>query len=312
MDNKRLHANILLLLTAAIWGFAFVAQRVGSQYVGAFTFNGIRFGLGSLSLIPLIIYFDKRKKNHSNNKENINVISKKTIIAGIVVGTILYAGSTLQQIGLIYTTAGKASFITGLYMVIVPIIGIFLGHKIGKNSWIGVGLAVAGLYLLSINENFSIGFGDFLELTCSIFFAVHILTIDYFSDKVDSLKLSCIQFATCSFLSIVSALIFENTTVSGISNALISILYGGFLSVGVAYTLQVVAQKNAKPSHAAIILSMESVFGAIGGALLLSERMSTKGYIGCILILAGILVSQIKFPSKELMKINTKDKKTLC
>lgn len=170
MDNKRLHANILLLLTAAIWGFAFVAQRVGSQYVGAFTFNGIRFGLGSLSLIPLIIYFDKRKKNNSNNKENINVISKKTIIAGIVVGTILYAGSTLQQIGLIYTTAGKASFITGLYMVIVPIIGIFLGHKIGKNSWIGVGLAVVGLYLLSINENFSIGFGDFLELICSIFF----------------------------------------------------------------------------------------------------------------------------------------------
>ena len=290
---------MLLLLTATIWGFAFVAQRVGSQYVGAFTFNGIRFALGSISLIPLIIYFNKRKKNDSNNESNIEVTTKKIILPGMLVGTVLYIGSTLQQIGLIYTTAGKASFITGLYMVIVPIIGIFLKHKIGKNSWIGVGFAVVGLYLLSINENFNIGYGDLLEVIGSFFWAVHILTIDHFTNKVDSLKLSCIQFATCSFLSIISALTFEQITISGLSQALIPILYGGILSVGVAYTLQVVAQKNAKPSHAGIILSMESVFGAIGGALLLGESMSTRGYIGCILILAGILVSQIKFFPKQ-------------
>lgn len=299
MNNKRLVANMLLLLTATIWGFAFVAQRVGSQYVGAFTFNGIRFALGSISLIPLIIYFNKRKKNDSNNESNIEVTTKKIILPGMLVGTVLYIGSTLQQIGLIYTTAGKASFITGLYMVIVPIIGIFLKHKIGKNSWIGVGFAVVGLYLLSINENFNIGYGDLLEVIGSFFWAVHILTIDHFTNKVDSLKLSCIQFATCSFLSIISALTFEQITISGLSQALIPILYGGILSVGVAYTLQVVAQKNAKPSHAGIILSMESVFGAIGGALLLGESMSTRGYIGCILILAGILVSQIKFFPKQ-------------
>lgn len=287
MDNKRLRANMLLLLTAAIWGFAFTAQRVGSKYVGAFTFNGIRFALGSISLVPLIIYFNKKNKANED--------PKKTIIPGILVGILLYSGSTLQQIGLIYTTAGKASFLTGLYIVLVPIIGIFLKHKIGKSAWIGVGLAVAGLYLLSINENFTIGFGDLLQVIGAVFWAVHILTIDHFSKKVDALKLSCVQFATCSILSLISALIFENIAVSGILSALTPILYGGFLSVGVAYTLQVVAQKYAKPSHAAIILSMESVFGAIGGALILGETMSTRGYLGCILIFAGILVSQVKF-----------------
>ncbi|KGK88546.1 DMT family transporter [Clostridium sp. HMP27] len=301
MNNKRLRANMILLLTSAIWGFAFVAQRVGSQYVGAFTFNGIRFALGSISLLPLIIYFDKKKKNDSSNENNIEVSVKKIIVPGVLIGAILFAGSTLQQIGLTYTTAGKASFITGLYMVVVPIIEIFLGHKIGKNSWIGVGLAVAGLYLLSVNENFSISYGDFLEVIGSVFWAAHILVIDYFSNKVDSLKLSCIQCATCSFLSLISALILEQITMSSISSALIPILYGGFLSVGVAYTLQVVAQKDAKPSHAAIILSMESVFGAVGGAVLLGEIMSTRGYIGCILILGGILLSQIKFSPNQII-----------
>ena len=299
MNNKRLRANMLLLLTAAIWGFAFVAQRVGSQYVGAFTFNGIRFALGSISLLPLIIYFHKGKKNYSNNKLDLKVTVKKVIVPGVLVGAILYAGSTLQQVGLIYTTAGKASFLTGLYMVLVPIIGIFLGHKIGKNSWIGVGLAIIGLYLLSITDNFGIGYGDLLEVIGAVFWAVHILTIDYFSHKIEPLKLSCVQFATCSILSLITAFIFEPITLGGISKALIPILYGGFLSVGVAYTLQVVAQKNAKPSHAAIILSMESVFGAIGGALLLGENMNTRGYVGCIFILGGILLSQIKLFSKK-------------
>ncbi|HYE09708.1 MAG TPA: DMT family transporter [Patescibacteria group bacterium] len=293
MNSKNLRANMLLFLTAAIWGFAFVAQRVGSQYVGAFTFNGIRFALGSLSLIPLIIYFDKKKKSEGS----IEVTTKETLISGLLVGTILFIAATLQQVGLIYTTAGKAGFITGLYMVLVPFIGIFLKQKIGKNAWVGVSLAVIGLYLLSINENFIISYGDFLEVLGSVFWAVHILTIDYFTKKVDALKLSCIQFATCSLLSLITALAFEQITLSGISSAFIPILYGGLLSVGVAYTLQVVAQKDAKPSHAAIILSMESVFGAIGGALLLGETMSTRGYIGCALILGGILISQIKFSS---------------
>lgn len=299
MNNKRLIANLLLILTAAIWGFAFVAQRVGSQFVGAFTFNGIRFALGALSLIPLIIFLDKRKENSGENAEKSNL--KTTLLPGILVGLILYAGATLQQVGLFYTTVGNASFITGLYMVFVPIIGIFLKHKIGKNSWVGVILAIIGLYLLSINENFSISYGDLLEVIGAIFWAVHILAIDNFTKRIDPLKLSFMQFATCSILSLITAFIFEDITISGISSAFIPILYGGLLSVGVAYTLQVVAQKNAKPSHAAIILSMESVFGAIGGAVLLGESMSGRGYLGCALILAGILVSQIKFSPEKVM-----------
>ncbi|MBL4934418.1 DMT family transporter [Clostridium sp. YIM B02515] len=300
MNNKRLGADMLLLLTAAIWGFAFVAQRVGSQYVGALTFNGIRFALGSISLIPLIIYFDKRKKREGIDENNNYVSTRRSILYGVLAGTALYTGATLQQTGLIYTTAGKAGFITGLYIVLVPVMGIFLKHKIEKSSWVGVAFAVVGLYLLSVNENFTIGYGDLLEVIGAVFWAIHILIIDYFSNKMDALKLSCIQFATCSILSLATALIFEKITISGISHALIPILYGGFLSVGIAYTLQVVAQKNAKPSHAALILSMESVFGAIGGAVVLRETMSGRGYIGCALILGGIFVSQIKtfLPSK--------------
>lgn len=300
MNNKRIGADMLLLLTAAIWGFAFVAQRVGSQYVGALTFNGIRFALGSISLIPLIVYFDKRKKRNGINENNNYVSTKRSILYGVLAGIALYTGATLQQTGLIYTTAGKAGFITGLYIVLVPVMGIFLKHKIDKSSWIGVAFAVVGLYLLSVNENFTIGYGDLLEVIGAVFWAAHILIIDYFSNKMDALKLSCIQFATCSILSLATALIFEKITTSGISQALIPILYGGFLSVGIAYTLQVVAQKNAKPSHAALILSMESVFGAIGGAVILRETMSARGYIGCALILGGIFVSQIKtfLPSK--------------
>jgi drug/metabolite transporter (DMT)-like permease len=294
MHNKSLRANMLLFLTAAIWGFAFVAQRVGAQYVGAFTFNGVRFALGALSLVPLIIYFDKKDKDENKSK----LTAKQMIVPGVVVGGVLFTAATLQQIGMIYTTAGKASFITGLYMVIVPIIGIFLRQKIGKNSWVGIALAVVGLYLLSVNEDFSMGFGDLLEVIGAVFWAVHILAIDHFTKKVDALKLSCLQFATCSVLSLITALMFEQITVSGLSSALIPILYGGLLSVGVAYTLQVVAQKDAKPSHVAIILSMESVFGAIGGAILIGESMSARGYLGCVLMLAGILVSQINFTPK--------------
>lgn len=293
---------MLLLLTSAIWGFAFVAQRVGSQYVGAFTFNGIRFALGSISLIPLILYFDKKRSIDNSNNGTIEVSTKKIILPGILAGILIYMGSTLQQSGLTYTTAGKAGFITGLYMVIVPIIGILLKQRIEKKSWLGIVFALTGLYLLSINENFNISYGDLLEVIGSVFWAIHILTIDHFSKKMDSLKLSCIQFATCSLLSLISALIFDNITISGISQALIPILYGGLLSVGIAYTLQVVAQRHAKPSHAGIILSMESVFGAIGGAIILRESMSSRGYIGCILILSGILVSQIKFSRKQLKK----------
>ncbi len=301
MTKTQLKANILLLLTAAIWGLAFVAQKVGAEHVGAFTYNGIRFALGSISLIPLILFLNRKKGENEETKNNDRDSLKLTIKAGIIAGCALFIATSLQQMGVMGTTAGKAGFITGLYMVIVPILGLFLKQKVNKSTWIGIVIAIIGLYLLSINEDFSISNGDLLVLIGSVGWAVHILLIDNFTKKIDPLKLSSVQFATCSILSLVMAIIFEDINMVGISGAMVSILYGGLLSVGVAYTLQVVAQKNAKPSHAAILLSMESVFGALGGAMFLGERIGTRGLVGCILIFIAIIISQLK-PSEKGLK----------
>lgn len=301
MKNKEMKSNALLMLTAAIWGFAFVAQRVGIQYVGAFTFNGIRFALGSISLIPLLIYFNKKD---ASDREG-TAASASAIIPGIIAGSVIFLAASLQQIGLAYTTAGKAAFITGLYIVLVPLFGIFLKHRIQLGTWAGVVLAVVGLYFLSVNEDFSIAKGDFLEIVGAFFWAAHILVIDYFTKKVDALKLSFVQFAACSVLSVAVALITEDISMAGLSQALIPILYGGLGSVGIAYTLQVVAQKNAKPSHAAIILSMETVFAAVGGAVLLHENLGGRGYLGCALMFTGMLVTQVRGFGKKAGEVKS-------
>lgn len=295
MKNKELKSSFLLLLAAAIWGFAFVAQRVGIKYVGSFTFNGVRFALGAISLIPLIIYFrNKPKENDEGIVAEKKVTSRfDTIKAGILAGGVLFIAASLQQIGLVDTSAGKAAFITGFYIVLVPFFGIFLKHTIQKSTWLAAGCALVGLYLLSITSNFTIARGDLFELLGAFMWAIHILLIDNFTKKIDSLKLSFIQFSTCALLSLVVAIATETITLSGLSQALIPILYGGIASVGIAYTLQVVGQKNAKPSHAAIILSMEAVFASIGGILMLGESMGVKGYIGCGLMLIGMLASQL-------------------
>lgn len=290
MKTKEVRSVFILLLTAAIWGFAFVAQRVGMQHVGAFTFNGVRFALGSLSLLPVIYFFSKKSKEENKEKEEADI--KTTIKSGAIAGMVLFIAASLQQIGLIYTTAGKAGFITSLYIVLVPILGIFLKQKTHITTWIGAFIAVAGLYFLSINESLTIEFGDFLEIIGAFFWAIHIQLIDKFVKNVNAIKLSSVQFATCSIFSLITAFIIEDVNVVGISNALIPILYGGIMSAGVAYTLQAVGQKYAKPSHAAIALSMEAVFAAIGGILLLSESLPLKGYLGCALMMAGMLVTQ--------------------
>ncbi|MGE5629690.1 MAG: DMT family transporter [Caulobacteraceae bacterium] len=295
MDNKEFRANIFLLMTAAIWGFAFVAQRVGVKYVGAFTFNGVRFALGSASLIPLLLFFRNRPAENDKAEEHKETSPLK---AGAIVGCILFAAASLQQIGLVDTTAGKAAFITGLYIVLVPLFGIFLKHKVHGSTWGGVALAVIGLYLISVTESFTIAKGDLFEIAGSFFWAFHILVIDHYTKKVDALKLSFVQFATCSALSLIVALFTEKITMYGLAQALIPILYGGIFSVGVAYTLQVVGQKHAKPAPAAIILSMESVFAAIGGLLLLHEILGTRVYIGCALMFAGMILSQVQSFSK--------------
>lgn len=288
LEKRELNANILLLITAMIWGLAFVAQRVGTDYLGPFTFNGIRFTLGACSLLPWIIFTNKTTKTKEKKSMNMNNV----VIAGGISGCVLFIGSTLQQLGLAYTTAGKAAFITGLYMAFVPILGIFLRQKTRATTWLGVLCAVIGLYFLSVNDGFIIGKGDLYEIIGAVFWAIHILLIDNFTKRVDGLKLSFVQIITCAILSISAAAIFESINFTAIHRAIIPILYGGICSVGVAYTLQVIGQKNARPSHAAIILSMESVFASIGGILILNESLQFRGYVGCVLMLGGMLLSQ--------------------
>lgn len=291
MMSKEIKSVFILLLTAAIWGFAFVAQRIGMDFLGAFTFNGIRFAMGSISLLPVIYFFNK-KSQVENPAERVDADIKTTIKAGMIAGIVLYIAASLQQVGLIYTTAAKAGFITSLYIVLVPILGVFLKQKTRSATWIGAVTAAVGLYFLSINENLTIEFGDLLQIIGAFFWAAHIQLIDKFVKNVDAIKLSSVQFATCSVLSLITAFIYEDVNMSGIIDAIVPLLYGGIMSAGVAYTLQAVGQRNAKPSHAAIALSMEAVFAAIGGILLLDETLPLRGYFGCALMLAGMLISQ--------------------
>ncbi len=291
MNTRTARADALLLLTATIWGFAFVAQRVGMEYVGPFTFNGVRFALGSLSLVPLLFILDRRP---TKARRLLPPAGPATLLGGGgLAGLFLFAGASLQQVGLVYTTAGNAGFITGLYVVIVPIMGLALRQRTNAGTWLGALMAASGLYFLSISEQFTIAWGDLLELIGAFFWAAHVLIIGWLSPRMDALKLAITQFAACSLLSLLTALAIETITWEGLQQAAIPILYGGLGSVGVAYTLQVVAQKDAPPAHAAIFLSMEAVFAAFGGWLLLNEVLSARGFFGCGLMLAGMLLSQL-------------------
>lgn len=304
MEKKTLRSDLLLIITSAIWGFAFVAQLMGMDHIGPYLYNAIRFAIGSLSLIPLILL---SRRNRKERKEDVPMGRKGIALAGLAAGSVLFLGASLQQVGLQYTTAGKAGFITGLYVILVPILGIALKHRTGLPTWIGALFAAAGLYLISVKGGFQIGKGDLLILACSVFFAMHVLTIDHFSKKIDPLVLSSIQFAVCSLYSLIVALLREPIAMEAILAATVPILYGGLGSVGIAYTLQVVAQKDAPPAHSAIIMSLESVFAVIGGIIFLAEGMSLRGYIGCVLMLVGMLASQwdviFRKPSKKLKKM---------
>jgi len=294
---QTIKSDLLLLITAILWGFAFVAQRAGMEYIGPFLFNGIRFALGSLILLPIIsmLKIKGERKKHPNE-------SKFNFIGGISAGLILFLAASLQQIGVKYTVAGKAGFITGLYVILVPILGIFLKHKLSRNTWSGAILATVGLYFLSVTTKFTICFGDFMVFLGAIFWAVHVHIIGNFSAKVSSVKLASIQFAICSLLSLVFAIIFEEIRISAILNAAIPILYGGIISVGIAYTLQIIAQKEAPPAHAAILMSLEGVFAVLGGWLILAEILSLRALFGCTLMLTGMIFSQLNRKSVLLDK----------
>ena len=292
--------SLLLLLTATIWGVAFVAQSVSMDYIGGFTFNAVRNLIGALTLLPVIKVLDKTRSEAEKKCESSASGRKTLLIGGICCGIMLCLAGNFQQFGIKYTTVGKAGFITACYIIIVPIIGIFLKKKCSPFIWAAVVMALIGLYLLCITDGFSIGRGDILVLVCAFLFSLHILVIDYFSPKADGVKLSCIQFLVCGILSMIPALILEHPQISSILTAWLPILYAGIMSCGVAYTLQIVGQKNMNPTVASLILSLESCISVLAGWVLLDQKLSIKELLGCVIMFAAIILAQL--PEKSSAK----------
>ena len=287
--------NILLVLTALIWGCAFVAQSVGMDFVGPFTFNMARFLIGAIVLLPVIWFMDRQRKTGAEKGAG----QKTLIIGGICCGIALAVASTLQQWGILFTTVGKAGFITAMYIVIVPLLGIFIGKKVRPLIIGCVAIAVVGFYFLCMTESLRLGLGDFLVLLCAIAFSIHILVIDHFSPKVDGVKMSAIQFLTAAIISAVPTLLWEQPVLTEILQAWQPVLYAGVMSCGVAYTLQIIAQKNADPTVASLLLSLESVFSVLAGWVLLGQELSLKERFGCVLIFCAIILAQL--PEKKKM-----------
>lgn len=293
--QRSLRSSAMLTLTALIWGVAFVAQSEGMNYVGGFTFNACRFIVGGVVLIPCIFFLRRVNGDQWAQLTRAEQAQRRKtgIIGGICCGVFICLGSTLQQFGIAQTTVGKAGFITSLYIIIVPILGLFLRKKVGLNIWVSVGIAAAGMYLLCITEGFAISRGDFLVFLCAIGFSLHILVIDYFSPKADGVVISCIQFFTAGIISSVFMFLFERPTWDAVAAAWAPVLYAGVMSCGVGYTLQVVAQKDVEPTIASLIMSLESVFSLLAGWVLLGQKMSPKELSGCVLVFGAIVLAQV-------------------
>lgn len=306
MNKIHFKNPVLLLITAIIWGIAFVAQSVGMDYIGPFTFNFVRNIIGGLVLIPCIWFLNKLKTKENPVAKEENKLDRKTLlIGGICCGIALCLASNMQQIGIQYTTVGKAGFITALYIIIVPIMGIALKKKCGIQVWISVVIALAGFYLLSIKEGFRLEAADAYLLCSAVLFSIHILVIDYFSPKTDGVKMSCIQFFVCGLLSVVPMFVFENPQISDILKSAGPILYAGVLSSGVAYTLQIVGQKNVNPAIASLILSLESTFSVLAGWVVLKQQLSSREALGCVMMFAAIILAQLpdRIKVKEAQEI---------
>ena len=285
MPRQALRADLLMLLTAMIWGAAFVAQRAGMEAIGPFLFTGLRFAMGALVLLPLFFWKPAGAKHEPFNRS--------LLAGGIAMGLALTLGINLQQVGLLFTSVTNSGFITGLYVIIVPLLGLALGHKTGMGTWLGASLAVVGMFLLSVGDNFQVASGDWLQLAGACVWGVHVLLVGFFASRHDAIRLAVIQFITCAVVSLILAAVLEEIRFEAILQAGPALLYGVLIAVGIGYTLQVVAQQHAIASHAAIILSLEAVFAAIAGALFLGEELALKGYIGCALMFVGMLLAQL-------------------
>lgn len=292
MKTKSLKSSLLLFLAAFIWGVAFVAQSVGMDYVGPFTFNAVRCFVGSFILIP-VIFWNQKRTTKDANKEALPDQPKDVLLGGLSCGILLFIATSFQQIGILYTSVGKAGFITALYIVLVPILGIFLKRKVKFKIWISVLIALVGLYLLCMSGSLTLTKGDALVLLCALFFSFHILVIDHFSSKVSGVKLSCIQFFIASVLSAIPMFVLENPKLSSIYAAWAPILYAGILSCGVAYTLQIIGQRDLNPTVASLILSLESVISVLAGWVILHQTLSARELIGCVLMFVAILLAEL-------------------
>ncbi len=296
--KQQIKSSLILLLTATIWGSAFVAQSVGMEYIGPFTFNAIRCTLGGLVLIPVILLLNRKKETGAEKRMKED---KKTLwTGGIACGVILCIASNLQQFGIMEASVGKSGFFTALYIVMIPVIGIFIGKRPGIKLWFCVALAVVGMYLLCMKDgSFTIERADIMLLLCALVFSFHILVIDYFSPKVDGVKMSCIQFFVCSALSAVGMVFTETPDISSIQAAWLPLMYAGILSCGVGYTLQIVGQKGINPVIASLIMSLESVISALAGWVILGQVLSPKEILGCVLMFAAIIITQIPIGNKK-------------
>jgi len=288
-----LRADGLLLLTAAIWGLAFVAQRTGMRDMGPFAFNAARFALGALCLLPFLAA-NQRKARRAPAEARPRMSPLARVAWAALLGLVLFAGASLQQAGLVTTTAANAGFITSLYVILVPLLGVCLGRPSGPRIWLGALLALVGLFILSVGAGFTMAPGDLLQLLGAFFWAGHILLINRLVSRMEALEIAVGQFATCAALSLLVALLHEPAPFAGLGAAALPVLYGGILSIGVAYTLQIVAQKTAHPAHASIILSMEALFAGIGGVLLLHEPLTPRLILGGLLMLSGMVLSQLE------------------
>lgn len=292
MSAKHSKNFILLFLTALIWGVAFVAQSVAMDYIGPYTFNAVRSLLGGIVLVPCVFLFGGRKKVDQTHGHTVDR-PQDVLIGGVLCGFMLFLSTTLQQVGIQYTTVAKAGFITALYIILVPILGIFLKKRVSFQIWISVAVALVGLYLLCMQGSFSLGQGDLLVLLCSLCFALHILVIDHFTDRVSGVKLSCIQFFVSALLSSVLMFLFEKPALSEILAAWLPIVYGGVFSSGIAYTLQIIGQKGTDPTIASLILSLESVVSVLAGWILLGQALTPREIAGCLLMFGAIILAQV-------------------
>lgn len=301
MNTKRnkVRQNLFPVLAALIWGTAFVAQSVASDYVSPLTFNTLRAAVAFVVLLVISAAASKREQGGDRTRREKRGGRCTLVLGGICCGFFLAVASNLQQLGLGETSPGKAGFITALYVVLVPVFGIFLRKRASAQIWVSVAIAVAGLYLLCVKEDFSIEPSDFYVLLCAVVFAFHILCIDYFVQKVDGIRLSCVQFLVVTLLSGAGMLAFEQPEISGILACVPQLLYVGVFSSGVAYTLQILAQKDSDPTVVTILLSLESVFSVLAGAVILGDRLAAREYVGCVLMFAAVLLAQIPLPKRK-------------